>query len=148
MKKIGKRFAELASACLLAFSACPAAYAAQKSSSFGETMAKAGMNTLMGISIVFVVLVMISLIISLLKYVPGLVDKIASIFSGEAKAEDAGGVDLAIRQIEEQETEEELADDGELVAVITAAIMASMGDSAPADGLVVRSIRRRRAQHI
>lgn len=37
---------------------------------------------------------------------------------------------------------ENLINDTELVAVITAAIMASMGDEAPADGLVIRSIRR------
>lgn len=33
-------------------------------------------------------------------------------------------------------------DDKELVAVITAAVMAYLGDEAPADGLVVRSIRK------
>lgn len=37
---------------------------------------------------------------------------------------------------------ENLINDTELVAVITAAIMASMGDDAPTDGLVIRSIRR------
>lgn len=37
---------------------------------------------------------------------------------------------------------ENLINDSELVAVITAAIMASMGDDAPTDGLVIRSIRR------
>jgi Oxaloacetate decarboxylase, gamma chain. len=36
----------------------------------------------------------------------------------------------------------ELMNDSELVAVITAAIMASMGDEAPADGLYIRSIKR------
>lgn len=35
-----------------------------------------------------------------------------------------------------------LVDDKELVAVITAAIYASMGDSVPAGGLVVRSIHK------
>lgn len=38
--------------------------------------------------------------------------------------------------------EEELVNDSELVAVITAAIYASMGDAVPADGFVVRSIRK------
>lgn len=37
---------------------------------------------------------------------------------------------------------EDLMNDTQLVAVITAAIMASMGNEAPADGLVIRSIRR------
>lgn len=39
-------------------------------------------------------------------------------------------------------TEVELVDNTELVAVITAAIMAYMGDEAPADGLYIRSIKR------
>ncbi len=50
-------------------------------------------------------------------------------------------VDNALAQIVRGE-EEELVSDGELVAVITAAIYASMGDAVPSDGLVVRSIRR------
>ncbi len=41
--------------------------------------------------------------------------------------------------------EEELISDCELVAVITAAIYASMGDAVPAEGLVVRSIRKSNA---
>lgn len=41
-------------------------------------------------------------------------------------------------------TGEDLAANPELVAVITAAIMASMGDDKPADGFVVKSIRRKR----
>ena len=48
-------------------------------------------------------------------------------------------------ELEEMEEIEELVDDGELVAVITAAIMASMtsnGEEVPADGLIVRSIKR------
>lgn len=39
-------------------------------------------------------------------------------------------------------TEENLANDPALVAAITAAIMAYMGDQASADGFVVRSIRK------
>ena len=45
-----------------------------------------------------------------------------------------------VSQIEVKEEEEELSDDLELVAVITAAIAASAGTST--DGFVVRSIRR------
>ena len=54
-------------------------------------------------------------------------------------------IDNTVSQIVEQEELEELVDDGELVAVITAAIMASMasnGEEVPADGLIVRSIKR------
>ncbi|MDD6207345.1 MAG: OadG family protein [Clostridiales bacterium] len=143
MKKIGTRLAQIASACLLALSVSPVAFAAEESASLGETMAQAGMNTLMGICIVFLVLILISLIISLLKYVPALVDQ----FSGKKKQEEVQSVDRAIQQIEEQELEEDLVDDGELVAVITAAIMASMGDEAPSDGLVVRSIKRKNVKN-
>ena len=50
---------------------------------------------------------------------------------------------LTPREFEEVVEEEELVDDGELVAVITAAIMAANGGAAvSADKLVVRSIKR------
>ena len=49
----------------------------------------------------------------------------------------------AIRFLKKVVEEEELVDDGELVAVITAAIMAANGGAAvSADKLVVRSIKR------
>ncbi len=52
-----------------------------------------------------------------------------------------GGVDNTLAQIVSGE-EAELVNNGELVAVITAAIYASMGDMVPEGGLVVRSIRK------
>lgn len=106
--------------------------------SFGEKMGKAGLNTLMGMGTVFVVLILISLIISCF----GLIPKMQAAFAGKnAKAEEEKkeAVDNAISQIEERE--EELADDLELVAVISAAIAASEG-AAGTDGFVVRSVRR------
>lgn len=106
--------------------------------SFGEKMGKAGLNTLMGMGTVFVVLILISLIISCF----GLIPKVQAAFAGKnAKAEEEKkeAVDNAISQIEERE--EELADDLELVAVISAAIAASEG-AAGTDGFVVRSVRR------
>lgn len=51
-------------------------------------------------------------------------------------------MDNVIAHIVENE-EEELCSDSELVAVITAAIQASMGETAPVGGFVVRSIRRK-----
>ena len=99
----------------------------------GEKMLKALLNTLMGMGTVFVVLVFISLIISLLKFVPKLFAK------KEAPVPAPVVQTSAPASVSE---EEELVDDGELVAVITAAIMASLGDQAPEDGLVVRSIRK------
>jgi predicted house-cleaning noncanonical NTP pyrophosphatase (MazG superfamily) len=49
---------------------------------------------------------------------------------------------VAVEEAAQEEETEELSDDLELVAVITAAIAASEGTSA--DGLVVRSIKRAR----
>lgn len=99
-----------------------------------EKMKKAGMNTLIGMGTVFVVLIFISFIISLFKYV-NIIEKRKS-----EKKEDtaASGVDNAIAQIVSAEEQE--VDDLELIAVITAAIAASEGTST--DGLVVRSIRK------
>jgi len=103
---------------------------------FGEKMEKAALNTLLGMGTVFVVLILISLLISCFTFIP----KIQAAFNKkpkeEAKKEPA--VDKAIAQIVENE---ELSDDLELVAVISAAIAASEG-AASTDGFVVRSIRR------
>lgn len=100
----------------------------------GQKVVKALLNTVMGMSVVFAVLILISFIISLLKYVPGLLDR-------KNKQQNLVVEKDSTIPLESYE-EEELVDDTELVAVITAAIMASMGEEAPADGLVVRSIRR------
>lgn len=112
---------------------------ANVSYSFGEKMSKAGLNTLMGIGTVFIVLILISLIISAFAVIP----KIQNALANKNKPADvkSDAVDNTIAQIAERE-EEELADDLEIVAVISAAIAASEGTST--DGFVVRSIRRRR----
>ena len=103
----------------------------------GKTLQRAGLNTLMGIGTVFVMLIMISLIISLFNFIP----KIQAAFSKRDKEEEAknAGIDKAVTQIAAQEEPE--ADDTELVAVIAAAIAASEG-AASTDGFVVRSIRK------
>lgn len=104
---------------------------------FGEKMEKAGLNTLLGMGTVFVILILISLIISLFGFIP----KIQDALTKKNKTEDVKteAVDNTIAQIVEKE---ELTDDYELVAVITAAIAASSA-SGSTDGFVVRSIRRR-----
>ncbi len=116
-----------------------------KVSTFEDSMAKAGLNTVLGMGTVFAVLILISLIISCL----GLVSKFQS---GEEKkseakdapkAEPAKAVENAVAQIVAQE-EGAVADDTELIAVIAAAIAASQGATST-DGFVVRSIKRRRA---
>lgn len=100
----------------------------------GQKLAKAGQNTVISMSIVFCVLILISLIIYCFKF-------IALIGNKEKKAE-------PVKSEEKKETAtvaaapaEDLTDDTELVAVISAAIAASEGTTT--EGFVVRSINRR-----
>ena len=103
---------------------------------FGEIMEKAALNTLLGMGTVFIVLILISAIISCFGVIPKIQDKLTK----KSKTEDVKSV--AVNNTAKQIVEdEELADDLELVAVISAAIAASEGASS-ADGFVVRSIRR------
>ena len=104
---------------------------------FGEKMQKAALNTLMGMGTVFVVLIFMTFIFSQFKHINKLEKKLKS-KKVEVK-ETASNVVEQITKTEEVE-EEDLVDDLELVAVITAAIAASENTSA--DGLVVRSIKR------
>ncbi|MCM1252865.1 MAG: OadG family protein [Clostridium sp.] len=102
--------------------------------STGEKMEKAALNTLLGMGTVFAVLILISLIISAFGMIPKL-------FASNKKADEkvpAQSADKVVAQIVENE---ELNDDLELVAVISAAIAAYEG-SASTDGFVVRSIRK------
>ncbi|HIZ79276.1 MAG TPA: OadG family protein [Candidatus Lachnoclostridium stercorigallinarum] len=101
----------------------------------GERMQRAGLNTLIGMGTVFIVLIFISLLIYCFKYINVLDAKMKK---KEAPAESAPV--SGPEELVEAEPEENLADDLELVAVITAAIAAS--EDVPADGLVVRSIKR------
>ena len=100
----------------------------------GEKMEQAGLNTLMGIGIVFLMLIFLSFLISQFKHISNLTEKKDS--KSAAPAAPAPAPAPA-----EEEQEEELADDGELVAVIAAAIAAYEG-STSTDGFVVRSIKR------
>lgn len=107
--------------------------------SLGEKMATAGLNTIICMSIVFAVLIFISLLISCFKIFPYLEAKKRE--KAAAAAVKTVEVDNnVVTQIEQRE-EQELVDDTELVAVIAAAIAAYEGTST--DGFVVRSIRRR-----
>lgn len=93
-------------------------------------------NTLFIAVVVLAVIVLIMLITYFANIKPGL--------SNSSDVKTAPGndtVDNVLAQITQSE-EEELINDCELVAVITAAIAASMGEAVPADGLVVRSIKR------
>lgn len=99
--------------------------------STGEILAKAGMNTLIGMGTVFAVLILISLIISCFTL-------ISKFENRQKKEEPAPAAAPVVQQIA---AKEELADDTELVAVIAAAIAAYEG-AASTDGFVVRSIRK------
>lgn len=99
--------------------------------SLGETMAKAGMNTAMGMGTVFVMLIIISLIISCFTFINKAQKK-----SEEKKAVSAPAAPAAAAPVEALQT-----DDLELVAVIAAAVAAATGSST--DDFVVRSIKRR-----
>lgn len=102
--------------------------------SVGEKLEQGLLNTVIGMGTVFVVLIFISLLISCFRVIPYLQQKFTKKPEAAEKIEEAA--------VPVSEPEEELTDDTELAAVITAAIMASMGDEAPEDGLVVRSIKR------
>lgn len=105
----------------------------EEKTSTGEKMKKAGMNTLLGMGTVILVLIFISFIISRFKYIGQL--------QNHQKPEEAIREIPASQPVSRtQVQEEELADDLELVAVITAAIAAAQGTST--DGFVVRSIKR------
>ncbi|MCQ2494709.1 MAG: OadG family protein [Lachnospiraceae bacterium] len=110
----------------------------------GEKMEKGALNTLIGISTVFIVLILISLLISCFGVIPKIQKAIAD--GKKAKEEEKSvtekSIDNAVNQIIANETVDE-SDDLELVAVIAAAIAAYEG-SATTEGYVVRSIRRRR----
>lgn len=104
--------------------------------SMGETLKRAGLNTAMGIGTVFVMLVLLSLLISLFRFIP----------TPEKKKADAAKAAKAQKEAQTaapapvQTIEEDVTDDGELVAVIAAAIAAAEGTTT--DGFVVRSIRK------
>ena len=106
--------------------------------SLGHKLQNAALNTVISMSVVFAVLILISLLISCFKIFPYLEQKKA------AKAVDAASTapaqDQIVSQISQRE-EQQLTDDTELVAVIAAAIAASTGTST--SDFVVRSINRR-----
>ena len=102
--------------------------------STGEIMAKAGMNTVIGMGTVFVVLIFISWLISCFKYINEFEKK------SKKKTESPAPAPAPVQAA--PAAEEDLTDDLELVAVITAAIAAAQGAQSSANGLVVRSIRR------
>ena len=105
----------------------------------GEIMEKAGLNTILGMGTVFVILIFISILISLFKYIPALEEK----FKNKGKAESTQEAAPAPAAVAAPVVEEASNDD-ELAAVISAAIAAYEAEAGGStDGFVVRSIKRR-----
>lgn len=104
--------------------------------SLGTVMAEAAMNTVMGLGIVFLTLLFLSVLISQFRHI----SKLENAFAKKKDAANTAPAAPAVAAAPAPAAEEELADDGELVAVIAAAVAAYEGTSA--DGFVVRSIRR------
>lgn len=110
--------------------------------SLAANMQRAGMNTLMGIGIVFLMLVFLSFVIGLFKYI----EKFQNVGKKKAaeeapKAEEAPAPAIA----QSEAADEDFADDLELVAVISAAIAAYENTSG--DSFVVRSIKKTNKWH-
>ena len=105
-------------------------------SQFGDRMARAGMNTLMGMGTVFGVLIFIAFLISRFKYISRLED-----WFRKRKAKNEPTVTETVAEEPAADEEIDETDDLALVAVITAALAASL-ETSP-DKLVVRSIRRK-----
>ena len=107
--------------------------------STGEILQKAGLNTVLGMGTTFVVLIFLSFIIWLLKFIPVLEKKFRK--SPEPAAVEAQNTAGAAEPVSAEVTD--VTDDSELAAVIAAAVAASEGTSP--DGFVVRSIKRRKS---
>lgn len=107
--------------------------------SLGEKMAQAGVNTITGILIVFVILLFLAFLISLFKYV-----------NPAARKKKAAPAPEKIQQVPKRvapapvvETIDVASNDEEIIAVIAAAIAAAEADgTATGDSYVVRSIKR------
>lgn len=117
-----------------------------------EKLMNAGLNTLVGLTVVFSVLILIAWIISLLKYTYKLENFLAernrrkadkkrlkALKKQQSKTQSEESVEKVIEQIVQKE-EGLVNDDLELVAVITAAICAATGQAS--DSFVVRSVRK------
>ncbi|MEF9915741.1 MAG: OadG family transporter subunit [Lachnospiraceae bacterium] len=96
-----------------------------------EILKKAGMNTVIGMGTVFAVLIFISIIISLFKFIPDIEAKFHNKSNSKPIVEDIPSAN--IQEVPEMELE--------LIAVITAAIAAESKTSQ--DKIVIRSIKRR-----
>lgn len=101
--------------------------------SFGQKMQEAVLNTLMGVCVVFCMLLFLSFLIAQFKHISKLEDALKKKKAPAAAPAPAPAAAPA-------PVEEDVVDDGELIAVIAAAIAAAEGTTT--DGFVVRSIKK------
>ena len=109
--------------------------------SIEDAMAEAGVNTIIGITVVFLALLFISFIISLFKYV----NKFEQMLANRKANKNAAPAPVPAATPAPVAAPVEETDDLELIAVITAAIHAyeeAQGNVVEGD-LVVRSIKKR-----
>ncbi|MCR5432740.1 MAG: OadG family protein [Lachnospiraceae bacterium] len=115
------------------------AAAADDGRTLGEKMSEAGLNTVIGISIVFLALAFISIIIAI-------EGKIFKAIGSRGKKKAALATETKAPQPAAEEPAESVESDDALIAVITAAVyeyeLQTTG-TVPANGLFVRGIRRR-----
>lgn len=110
--------------------------------SIEDAMSEATVNTLIGISVVFLALIFISFVISLFKYINLFEQKLADKKAGTTSAALAPAASAPVVEAAPE------MDDLELIAVITAAIHAyeeAQGNTVNGD-LVVRSIKKRNSR--
>lgn len=114
----------------------PSSLAAEQQVTVAQKMEKAALNTVFGMAFIFLVLIFISFVIRALSLVPKFLSK-------KEKVEEQPVVNPVVS--EPVVLQNEGLSQAELTAVITAAIMAYTADNtaAPADGLVVRSVKRK-----
>ncbi|MCH1983601.1 OadG family protein [Ruminococcus sp. OA3] len=99
----------------------------------GEKMKEAGSNTVLGILVVFVVLIFLSFLIYLFKYI-----NLWAMKQEQKKSGQVQQVPAAVPQAGVQE--EDMTDDEELIAVIAAAVAAA--EQTSTDSFVVRSVKK------
>ncbi len=121
-------------------------YAVNVNYSFAEKMRNAGLNTLLGMGTVFIVLILLTLLISSFE----LINKAQANAEAKKRAESLESADKAVStsQVSSGASSVKATDDDELAVVIAAAIAAyesEKGLISPSDagGYYVRSIRRR-----
>ena len=109
----------------------------------GEKLSHAGLNTLLGMGTTFTILILISIVIYLLSFVPKIMDG-----SKKEKNTSTEAVDKTIGQIiaKEEEARTDARSNDELIAVISAAIAAyessATGKPVTPDTFIVRSLKK------